>query len=199
MVNSVGNNPNNYAGVGIYCNTVDVSKLTPEERQQFLEKMPNCTFSGGAPCYPAGYYMNNYATNHNTIKKRVTVLTDELIKNLDQSLDSDSSVLRTNAANTVVKLFGEDVTRGNDEGLNILLNKMLLNPYDKSVRSHALDLINTNMATGNKDTKAILNSIMQDPQAIDRHRDEARLAMVNIDTKTTVVNAPVTSGGTVIS
>ena len=96
MVNSVGNNPNNYAGVGIYCNTVDVSKLSEEERQKFLEKMPNCTLSGGAPCYPAGYYMNNYAQN--TVKRRVTVLTDELIKNLEECLDSeDSSVGVTNS------------------------------------------------------------------------------------------------------
>ncbi len=197
MVNSVGNNPNNYAGVGIYCNTVDVSKLSPEERKEFLEKMPNCTMSGGAPCYPAGYYMNNYAQN--TIKKRVTVLTDELIQNLDQCLDSEDSSLRTNAANTIVKLFDEDVTRGNDKALNVLVNKMLLNPYDKSVRSHALDLINTNMATGNDDTKVILESIINDPGAIDRHRDEAKLAYVNIDTQTKVVNAPVKTGGTVIS
>lgn len=197
MVNSVGNNPNNYAGVGIYCNTVDVSKLSPEERKEFLEKMPNCTMSGGAPCYPAGYYMNNYAQN--TIKKRVTVLTDELIQNLDQCLDSEDSSLRTNAANTIVKLFDEDVTRGNDKALNVLVNKMLLNPYDKSVRSHALNLINTNMATGNDDTKVILESIINDPGAIDRHRDEAKLAYVNIDTQTKVVNAPVKTGGTVIS
>ena len=67
------------------------------------------------------------------------------------------------------------------------------------LRGHALDLINTNMATGNEDTKMILEAIQQDPYAIERHRDEARLARVNIDTKTTVVNAPVTSGGTVIS
>lgn len=197
MVNSVGNNPNNYAGVGIYCNTVDVSKLSPQERKEFLEKMPNCTMSGNAPCYPAGYYMNNYAQN--TVKRRVTVLTDDLIKNLDQCLDSEDSNLRSSAANTIVKLFGEDPTRGDDKALNVLVNKMLLNPYDKSVRGHALDLINTNMATGDEDTKIILNSIMNDPGAIDRHRDEAKLALVNIDTQTKVVNAPVTTGGTVIS
>ena len=197
MVNSVGNNPNNYAGVGIYCNTVDVSKLTPEERQKFLDKMPNCTMGGGAPCYPAGYYMNNYA--HNTIKKRVTVLTDDLIKDLEARLDCDNSVLRTSAANDIVKIFGEDVTRGTDKALNVLLNKMLLNPYDKSVRGHALDLLNTNMASGNEDTKAILEKIMNDGDAIPRHRDEALLAMSRLNTTTTVVNAPITSGGTYIS
>lgn len=199
MVNNVGN-PNNCAGIGIYCNVIDPSKLPPDH--PILQgNMPNCTIvgagGGNQPCYPAGYYMNNYAQN--TVKRRVTVLTDELIKNLDDCLESEDSNLRTSAANTIVKLFGEDVTRGNDKGLNVLLNKMLLNPYDKSVRGHALDLINTNMATGDENTRMILDAIQQDPYAIDRHRDEAKLALVNIDTKTTVVNAPVTTGGTIIS
>lgn len=199
MVSNVGNNPNNYAGIGIYCNVIDPSKLPPDH-PILKGNMPNCTIvgaNGGSPCYPAGYYMNNYAQN--TVKRRVTVLTDELIQNLDQCLESEDSSLRTSAANTIVKLFGEDVTRGTDKGLNVLLNKMLLNPYDKSVRGHALDLINTNMASGNEDTRAILDAIQQDPYAIDRHRDEAKLARVNIDTMTKVVNAPVTTGGTVIS
>ena len=197
MVSSVNSgNPNNLAGIGIYCNVIDPSKLPPDH-PILKGNMPNCTINGVGGCYPSGYYMNNYAQN--TVKRRVTVLTDELIKNLDQCLDSEDSSMRTSAANTIVKLFGEDVTRGTDKGLNVLLNKMLLNPYDKSVRGHALDLINTNMASGNEDTKLILDAIQQDPYAIDRHRDEAKLALVNIDTQTKVVNAPVTSGGTVIS
>ena len=201
MVNPVGNNSNNVSGIGIYCNVIDPSKLPPDH--PILQgNMPNCTVvgpcgCGGGACYPPGYYLNNYA--HNTVKRRVTVLTDELIKNLDECLDSEDPTLRTSAANTIVKLFGEDVTRGTDEGLNILVNKMLMNPYDKSVRGHALDLLNTNMASGNADTKMILEAIQQDPTAIDRHRDEAKLASYNIDTKTKVVNAPVTTGGTVIS
>ena len=204
MVNSLGNagpNTNNYAGMGIYCNNIDISKLSKDERDKFLEKMPTCTFVGpnGGQCYPAGYYMNNYANNNNTIKKRVTVLTDELIQSLDQSLDSERSDIRTSAANTIVKLFDEDITRHDDKALNVLLNKMLLNPYDKSVRGHALDLLNTQMAKGNEDTKVILESLQNDPTAIDRHRDEARLAMMNMAATTTVVNAPITNGGTIIS
>lgn len=206
MVNSVGNTPNNVSGIGIYCNVIDPSKLPPDH--PILQgNMPNCTVVGPCGCgggYPPGYYINNYGfgqntTNQNTVKRRVTVLTDELIKNLEECLDSEDPSLRTSAANTIVKLYGEDPTRGTDEALSVLLNKMLLNPYEKSVRGHALDLINTNMASGNEDTKLILEAIQQDPSAIDRHRDEAKLARYNIETKTKVINAPVTTGGTVIS
>ena len=114
MVNSVGNagpTPNNMAGIGIYCNNVDISKLTPEERKDYLEKMPNCTVVGPGygQAYPGGYYINNYAQN--TVKKRVTVLTDAYIKQLDEYLQSPDKELREYAASEVVKRLNEDRTR----------------------------------------------------------------------------------------
>ena len=96
MVNSVGNagpSPNNMSGIGIYCNVIDPSKLPPDH--PILQgNMPNCTVVGpgmGGGCYPPGYYLNNYG---NTVKKRVTVLTDNYIQQLDKYLDNDNRDLR---------------------------------------------------------------------------------------------------------
>lgn len=196
MVNSVNGNPNNVSGFGIYCNTVDISKLSKEERDRYLEKMPNCTVVGPGGCYPAGYYMNNYANN--TVKRRVHVLTDSTMKSLDAGLDSQSESVRLDTARTIVRLFGEDVTRYKDEGLNVLVNKMLINPYDKKVRSFALDLLTNQMAKGNDDTPKILEALKNDPYTIDRHKGEAELALVKIQEDTTVANVPI-SGGRIIS
>ena len=196
MVNSVSGAPNNLSGIGIYCNNIDVSKLTPEERKQYLDKMPNCTVMGGGPCYPAGYYMNNYANN--TVKRRVHILTDSTIKSLDAGLESQSESVRLDTAKTVVQLFGEDVTRYNDKGLNVLVNKMLINPYDKKVRGYALKLLTNQLAKGNEDTIKILNALKDDPSTLDRHRGEMELALVKMQEDTTVANVPI-SGSRIIS
>ena len=75
MTTSIGNvnpAPQNYAGIGIYCNVIDPSKLPPDS-PLLKYPMPNCTIvgagGGNGQCYPAGYYMNNYAGP--TTKKRV--------------------------------------------------------------------------------------------------------------------------------
>lgn len=197
MVNSVGNNPNNYSGVGIYCNTVDVSKLSPEERNKFLEKMSTCTVSSPGQCYPAGYYMNNYAGN--TVKKRVVVLTDEYVQSLDHMLDSENSELREYAASEVIKRLDEDKTRFNDKALNVLVNKMVLDPYDHKVRGRGLYALENQLASGNEDTIKVLEMIKQDPYILERDKGSVEKIMLQLSANTTLVNAPVTSGGTVVS
>ena len=194
MVNSVGNTPNSYSGTAIYCNNIDISKLSKEERQEYLNKLPSVNCSGMGGCYPAGYYMNNYANNGNVKKKRVTVLTDDLIKALDQNLESTQPEIRKECARMVVKLFDEDPTRHGDKALNALLNKMLLNPYDKTVRNHALTLIQTDMAGGDENTKAILQELKRDPDrynVIDRHVGDIDAALIHLAADSTVVNTPV--------
>ena len=192
MVNSVGNNANSYSGTAIYCNNIDISKLSPEERKQYLDKMPSVTYAGGGPCYPAGYYTNNYANN--VYKKRVTVLTDQLIQQIDADLESPYSVMREDAANRLVKLFDEDPTRHDDKALNVLLNKMLINPYDKKVRGHALNLLSTELAGGDENTKTILLTLKNNPQeynVLDRHLGDIDLALSHMTTESTVVYKPV--------
>ena len=197
MVNSVGNNANSYSGTAIYCNNIDISKLSPEERKQYLDKMPNVTYAGGGPCYPAGYYTNNYANPYfcgNVEKKRVTVLTDQLIQQLDSDLESPYSVMREDAANRLVQLLGEDPTRHDDKALNVLLNKMLINPYDKKVRGHALNALIGELAGGDENTKTILLTLKNNPQeynVLDRHLGDIDLALSHMTTESTVVYKPV--------
>lgn len=183
---------NSLSGVGIYCNNIDISKLSKEERDQYLQKMPNVTYTGQGPCYPAGYYTNNYANN--VYKKRVTVLTDDLVKQLDMSLESQDPSVRREGANMVVKLFDEDPTRHGDKALNVLLNKMLINPYDKAIRGHALNLLETELASGDENTKGILIEMKNNPeqyQVLDRHLGEIDLALLHMSADSTVVNKPV--------
>ena len=197
MVNSVGNNPNNYAGVGIYCNTVDVSKLSKEERDKFLEKMPNCTVSGMGGAYPPGYYMNNYANN--TVKKRVVVLTDEYVQKLDQMLQSEDCSLREYAASEVIKRLDEDKARFNDKASNTLINKMIMDPYDHKVRGRGLYALENQLASGNEETLAVLDFVKQDPNILDRDKGSIEKIMLQLSADSTLVNAPITAGGTVAS
>jgi hypothetical protein len=197
MVNSVGNNPNSYSGIGIYCNNIDISKLSKEERDKYLEKMPNVTYSGMGPSYPPGYYINNYANN--TVKKRVTVLTDDYIKQLDQFLQSDDTSLREYAASEVIKRLDEDKTRYNDEGLNALVNKMILDPYDHKVRERGLIALDSQLASGNEETKQILELLKTDPNLLDRDRGIIDTALLQMNAQTKIINAPVTSGGNTTS
>jgi hypothetical protein len=200
MVNSVGNagtTPNNMSGIGIYCNVIDPSKLPPDH-PILKGNMPNCTVVGpgcGQQAYPGGYYINNYGTN-NTTKKRVTVLTDNYIQQLDQCLQSEDKSLREYAASEVVKCLNEDKTRYNNTQLNTLVNKMLLDPYDSKVRGRGLMALETKLAKGNEETVQILKWIEQDPRALDRHLRQMEKVRLQMSAETTMVNAPVNNGGT---
>ena len=85
MTSPINNTPRNYAGIGIYCNVIDPTKLPPDH-PLLKGGTPNCTVvgpMGPMPNYGPGYYVNNYATN--ATKKRVTILTDEYIKKLEKT------------------------------------------------------------------------------------------------------------------
>lgn len=181
----------NYAGIGIYCNVIDPSKLPPDS-PLLKNPMPNCTIvgaGGGSTCYPAGYYMNNYATN--TVKKRVVVLTDEYIKNLEAYLDSDNEELREYAASEVIQRLDEDKTRHDDKALNALVNKMILDPYDHKVRERGLLAIDSQLAGGDENTKTVLEMIKQDPNLKDMDKGMIETCLLQLSAKTTMVNEPV--------
>lgn len=187
------NKGQNYAGIGIYCNVIDPSKLPPDH-PLLKGNMPNCTVvgPGGAPNYGAGYYVNNYA-NGATTKKRITILTDEYIQKLDKMLDNNDKSLREYAASEVVKRLQEDKTRHNDKALNALINKMLLDPYDYKVRGRALNAISLNMASGNDQTLSILDKISQEPELQDHVKGKIEVCKLQLSAKTTLVNSPVTT------
>lgn len=192
------NGPQNYAGIGIYCNVIDPSKLPPDH-PLLQGNMPNCTVvgpTGPQPNYGSGYYVNNYATNANNSykKQRVVVLTDEYVQKLDKMLESNDKTLREYAASEVVKRFQEDKTRFEDKALNVLVNKMLMDPYDHKVRGRALMLLDNNLASGNDDTLAVLDKISQDPNLLDRDKGKIETCRLQLSAKTTLVNTPISTG-----
>ena len=131
MVNSVNNNgiPTSYSGVNINCYTLDPTKLPPDS-PLLHSPQPQCTispagFPAGGCCYPGNYYINNYGPNggvpaypmqpnlypqhpQNTKKKRVQVLTDQYMENLEAYLNSPSEDLRKTAAQEVLKRLDEE-------------------------------------------------------------------------------------------
>lgn len=186
------NSAQNYAGIGIYCNVIDPSKLPPDH-PLLKGNMPNCTVvgpTGPQANYGPGYYVNNYATGATT-KKRITILTDEYIQKLDKMLDSDDKTLREYAASEVVKRFQEDKTRHKDKALNALVNKMLMDPYDHKVRGRGLMVIDTNLAGGDENTLAVLDKIAQDPNLQDIDKGKIETCKLQLSANTTLVNEPV--------
>ena len=198
-VSNSAQNPNSVSGVTINCPVIDISKLSPEEREKYLASMQaNNPQVNGAPCYPGGYYINNYA-NNNTVKKRIVTLTDDYVKNLDMMLSCDNSDYREYAASEVIKRLDEDKTRFNDKALNALINKMLLDPYDHKVRGRALTALENHLASGDENTRNVLQYILQDPNILDRDRGSVDKILLQMSANTTLVNAPITSGSTIIS
>ena len=179
MDNSVSNKYPSYSGVNITCNVIDPTKLPPDS--PLLKAPPVCTVdpNNGAQAgqsYPGNYYINNYGgcpyppfmgpmgpiqpqQGQNTRKKRVQVLTDQYIKNLEQYLNSPSEDMRKFAAQEVLKRLDEDRTRYNDAALNALINKMLQDPACHKVKATALTALETQLAQGNDTTVKILTNM----------------------------------------
>lgn len=187
--------PQSRNGVTIDCYTIDPTKLPPNHPllQQdpnsmvFINglHMPACNCQGGGCCYPSNYYTNNYGQ-----KKRVTVLTDELIQKYDQLLSDSNKELREYAASEVIKRLQEDKTRYDDEGLNVLVNKMLVDPYDRKVRQRGINAISLELAQGNADTKQILEGLSNNPNLDDHERGQVLIALSKLNTQTMLTNAP---------
>lgn len=193
--------PQNVSGLGINCYTLDISKLSPEERQKYLAQPPVCNVTGAnMPCYPAGYYVNNYANNNsNTVKKRVTILTDDYIKNLEQLLTSENSEYREYAAAEVIKRLDEDKTRFNNPQLNALVNKMVMDPFDHKVRGRGLYALENQLASGDANTMSVLQWIKQDPNILERDLGSVDKIMLQLSAQTKLTDAPITSGSTIVS
>lgn len=214
MVNSVNNNgiPTSYSGVNINCYTLDPTKLPPDS-PLLHSPQPQCTISpagvpAGGCCYPGNYYINNYGPNggvpaypmqpnlypqqpQNTKKKRVQVLTDQYIKNLEAYLNSPSEDLRKTAAQEVLKRLDEDKTRYNDAALNALINKMLQDPSCHKVKATALTALDTQLAQGNDNTVKILTDIVQNDKS--RNGADAATAasiLVKMSSPTKLVDVP---------
>ena len=203
--------PPSYSGVNITCNVIDPTKLPPDS--PLLHTQPQCTMTPATtpqqPCcgYPGNYYINNYGPNGgfppmyppqqpttssaNTKKKRIQVINDQYIKNLEQYLNSPSEDLRKFAAQEVIKRLDEDRTRYNDAALNALINKMLQDPACHKVKATALTALDTQLAQGNDNTVKILSNMAQNDKS--RNGADAATAasiLLKMSSPTKLVDAP---------
>lgn len=220
MDNTINNKYPSYSGVNITCNVIDPTKLPPDS--PLLKAPPVCTVdpnngSQAGQAYPGNYYINNYGgypyspfmgpmgpmgpiqpqQSQNTRKKRVQVLTDQYIRNLEQFLNSPSEDMRKYAAQEVLKRLDEDRTRYNDAALNALINKMLQDPACHKVKATALTALETQLAQGNDNTVKILQNMAQN----DKSRDGADAAtaaniLLKMSSPTKLVDVPVQSTNT---
>lgn len=212
MDNSINNKYPSYSGVNITCNVIDPTKLPPDS--PLLHTPPQCTVSSDnnqpcCPCYPGGYYINNWGgyppymgpmgpmqPTGNTRKKRVQVITDQYIKNLEQYLNSPSEDMRKFAAQEVLKRLDEDRTRYSDAALNALINKMLQDPTCHKVKATALTALETQLAQGNDNTVKILTNMAQNDKS--RNGADAAAAMnilLKMSSPTKLVDVPAYHSG----
>lgn len=212
MDNSINNKYPSYSGVNITCNVIDPTKLPPDS--PLLNGAPQCTMTPNNNAqpgcsYPGNYYINNYGPgmmpqsgypgmpgtpapqSQNTKKKRVQLITDQYIKNLEAYLNSPSEDLRKFAAQEVLKRLDEDRTRYNDAALNALVNKMLLDPACHKVKATALTALDTQLAQGNDNTVKILSNMVQNDKS--RNGADAATAasiLLKMSSPTKLVDVP---------
>lgn len=128
--------------------------------------------------YPASYYTNpmgqqaicqcNGQNNANddtkkTEKKRVVLLNDEYIKNLENLLNSQDKSQRITAAKQVFERLDEDPSRKDDKALTALINKMLQDPVQE-IRLLALSALEGRIVNGDEFTVNVLKQMQTNPQ-----------------------------------
>lgn len=135
------------------------------------------TYNVNAPnYYPANYYTNQMGqqpcqcgqNNGNddtkkTEKKRVVLLSDEYIKNLENLLNSQDKSQRITAAKEVFERLDEDPSRKDDKALTALINKMLQDPVQE-IRLLALSALEGRIVNGDEFTVNVLKQMQTNPQ-----------------------------------
>lgn len=102
-------------------------------------------------------------TGDKTEKKRVVLLNDNYIKNLENMLNSQDKSQRITAAKEVFERLDEDSTRKDDKALTALINKMLQDPVQE-IRLIALSALEGRICNGDDFTVAVLKQMQTNPQ-----------------------------------
>lgn len=95
-----------------------------------------------------------------TEKRKIVELTDDYIRALENSLNSQDENIRLNAGKEVYDRLAEDDSRNDDKALNALINKMLQDPSDE-VRILALAALEERIAKGDDYTVNVLKKMQQ--------------------------------------
>ncbi len=118
-----------------------------------------------------------------TQKRKIVVLTDDYIKNLENYLNSQDKAIRLSAAKEVFARLEEDDSRKDDKALNALINKMLQDPAD-DVRFLALTALDSRMVTGDDYTVGVLKKMQTSDKGFGQEAIDASNILLKMSTQT---------------
>lgn len=107
--------------------------------------------------------INKTETNAEEKTKKVTPLTDEYVKSLENYMNNENPKVRLIGTKELLERFKEDENRKDNPSLMPLLNKALRDS-SPSVRFLALTMLQLGYALGNDETVAILKEIQSQNQ-----------------------------------
>lgn len=116
-----------------------------------------------SPYYNANTTNITNDNNNKTKKKRVVLLNDNYIKNLENMLNSQDKAQRITAAKEVFERLDEDPSRKDDKALTALINKMLQDPVQE-IRLIALSALEGRIVNGDDFTVGVLQQMQTNPQ-----------------------------------
>ncbi len=115
------------------------------------------------PISPYNQSNTNNTNEKKTEKKRIVLLNDDYIKNLENMLNSQDKSQRITAAKQVFERLDEDPSRKDDKALTALINKMLQDPVQE-VRLLALSALEGRIVNGDDFTVGVLKQMQTNPQ-----------------------------------
>ena len=133
------------------------------------EKTPNSQIENSKPLFKPEEKSNKKEKK----EKKITILTDEYIKNLENYLNNDNPKIRLIGAKELLERFKEDEERIDNPSLTALLNKTLQDT-SPSVRFLALTSLQLGYSKGNDETVQILKDIQATNK--DKFGEDALLA-----------------------
>ena len=123
-------------------------------------------------------------------KKRVVILNDDYIKNLENMLNSQDKSQRITAAKEVFARLDEDSTRKDDKALTALINKMLQDPAQE-VRILALSALEGRIVNGDDFTVNVLKNMQNNPQGYGYDASDASRILLDMSAQRADKDVPV--------
>ena len=140
------------------------------------------------------YYQSNTtnisSTSDKTEKKRVVLLNDDYIRNLENMLNSQDKSQRITAAKQVFERLDEDSTRKDDKALIALINKMLQDPIQE-VRLLALSALEGRIVNGDEYTIGVLKQMQANPQGYGYDAADASRILLDMSAQRVYKDVPV--------
>ncbi len=135
--------------------------------------------------------IKNPEEKQKTEKKKIVMLTDDYIRNLENYLNSQDADIRLNAAKEVYARLEEDPSRHNDKALTALVNKMLQDPSGQ-VRLLALSALDSRIVDGDAYSENLLKAMQGSPESFGQDAVDASSILLKMSGKQIEKEVPVT-------